>query len=92
MSLTAKERHVMDHSLGYPKNGRKPYRNHFCASEGHDDWETLQGLCARGLMRVGRKPGPLSGGDTVFIVTDEGQTALKVKPHADAEFESELEP
>jgi len=79
-SLTAKERHVIDHSLGYPKPGRKPYRNHFCASEGHSDWETLQALCARGLMGVGRKPGELSGGDTVFIVTEAGIEALKAAP------------
>lgn len=68
MSLTEQERHVMEHSTAWPKC----YRNHFCASEGHHDWATLQALCARGLMSVGRKPGPLSGGDTVFIVTQLG--------------------
>ena len=48
--MNEKERHVMEHSLGWPKN----YRNHFCASKGHDDWETLQALCERGLMKIGR--------------------------------------
>lgn len=74
--LTKAERHVLAHSLGHPKRGRDPYRNHFCASEGHDDWNTLQGLVARGLM-VSRKPSALSGGDVIFIVTDEGIAALR---------------
>ena len=77
--ITDQERHVIDHSLGYPKRGRKPYRNHFCTGEGSDDWETCQALCARGLM-VSRKPSELTGGDTLFIVTDAGKAALKVKP------------
>ncbi len=72
-SVTTSEMHVMKHSLGWPKR----YRNHFCASEGHDDWATIQGLVERGLMRVGRYPGPLSGGDTVFIVTADGIAALE---------------
>lgn len=74
MTLSEKEHHVLAHSTAWPKC----YRNHFCASEGHHDWETLQVLCARGLMAVGRQPGPLSGGDTVFIVTDEGLDALRL--------------
>jgi hypothetical protein len=78
VALTLQERHVMAHSTGWDSGKRsRLYRNHFCASEGHDDWATLQGLCARGLMRVGRKPGPLSGGDTVFVVTESGIELLK---------------
>jgi hypothetical protein len=74
--MTAAERHVLEHSTGWLT--RQPlYRNHFCASEGHHDWETIQSLCARGLMRVGRKPSPISGGDTVFVVTDAGVEALR---------------
>ena len=72
VQLSEKERHVLEHSLGWPKC----YRNHFCASEGHHDWDALQSLCSRGLMAVVRKPGPLSGGDTVFIVTDAGRDSL----------------
>lgn len=73
IEVTKSELHVMEHATAWPKQ----YRNHFCASEGHDDWNTLQALCARGLMCVGRKPGPLSGGDTVFIVTEQGVEALR---------------
>lgn len=72
--LSEKEWHVLEHSTAWPKC----YRNHFCASEGHHDWEALQSLCKRGLMCVSRKPGELSGGDTVFIVTVDGFAALEV--------------
>lgn len=72
-ALSAAERHVLEHSLAWPKR----YRNHYCASVGHSDWETLQALCARGLMGIGRKPSALSGGDTVFLVTQAGIDALE---------------
>jgi len=77
--MTEAERHVLEHSTGWLS--RQPlYRNHFCASEGHHDWAALQSLCERGLMAIGRKPGPLSGGDTVFIVTDAGIAELRALP------------
>lgn len=76
--MTEAERHVLEHSTGWLS--RTPlYRNHFCASEGHDDWTTLQALCERGLM-VARKPSQLSGGDTVFIVTEAGIAELRALP------------
>lgn len=76
--MTEAERHVLEHSTGWLS--RQPlYRNHFCASEGHHDWATLQGLVERGLM-VARKPSALSGGDTVFIVTDAGIDELRALP------------
>lgn len=74
--LTEQERHVMEHSTGW-RSANPLFRNHFVASEGHDDWLTLQGLCERGLMRVSREPSELSGGGTVFSVTEAGIRALK---------------
>jgi len=71
--LTLGEARVMVHATAWPKR----YRNHFCASEGHDDWATLQALCARGLMRVNGADRQLSGGDTVFSVTEDGMRALE---------------
>lgn len=67
-----RERHVMVHATAWPKR----YRNHFCASEGHDDWPTLQRLCARGLMHD-RGRSSLSGGDNVFVVTPAGIELLQ---------------
>lgn len=78
---TERELHIMMHATGW--ESRWPlYRNHFCASEGHDDWTTIQGLMGRGLMRVSREPSALSGGDTVFCVTAIGIAALKGKSRA----------
>jgi hypothetical protein len=73
--LGGKERHVMAHAVGW--SSKEPlFRNHFVASDGHDDWPTLQQLCAKKLMRVSRLASDLSGGDTVFCVTDHGVAAL----------------
>lgn len=71
-----RERELMVHTTGWET--RWPlYRNHFCAGPTHDDWATIQGLIARGLMRVSREPSPISGGDTVFCVTAIGIASLK---------------
>lgn len=76
VELSPEERHVIEHSLGIAQTGRE-YRNHFCASEGHHDWSTLQDLCELGLMRIYRAPTYLSGGDTVFLVTGAGKAAIE---------------
>jgi len=76
LRLSPAERHVMAHATAW--DGESPlYRNRFCAGEGHADWATIQGLCSRELMRVRRGPDPLSGGDTVFVVTPDGIEALR---------------
>jgi hypothetical protein len=76
LTLSAQERHVMAHATAWDGKSRL-YRNHFCASEGHADWDVLAALCRRGLMRVSRDPSPISGGDTVFAVTPTGLEALR---------------
>jgi hypothetical protein len=79
VELSGDERDVMEHATGWASKSRL-YRNHFCASEGHADWHTLGGLCARGLMRR-HEASALTGGDAVFVVTPSGIAALE---HADA--------
>lgn len=74
--LSERELDVLQHTTGWLS--RTPlYRNHFCASEGHADWTTLQGLVERGLMNVAREPAPLAGGDTTFCATAAGIAAIK---------------
>jgi hypothetical protein len=42
---------VLLHSLGLGRRaGTEPYRNHFVAGPGHDDYETCRHLVAEGLM------------------------------------------
>jgi hypothetical protein len=84
-AFSVKEREVLRHATGW--NSAQPqFRNHYCTSPGGDDWETIQALCARGMMRIGRKPSALSGGDTIFVVTDAGIEGLR----ADAKLLDEL--
>lgn len=78
MTLSKAERHVMVHATGW-ESANPGYRNHFCAGPGHDAWATLQRLCDRGLMCIGRKPSALSGGDTVFWVTEAGIATLRLE-------------
>lgn len=83
MPLSEPERHVMAHAIAWDHPNRG-YRNHFCAGPGHAFWDVLAALCERGLMRVARKRSPLSGGDTVYMVTPFGVAALR---RADAKRE-----
>jgi hypothetical protein len=84
-SMTLRELDVLDHAYAWHRLKKaersRPVppvlRNHFCAGPGHHDWDALQALCARGLMRVFRAPHEIAGGDTTFSVTDAGVAALK---------------
>lgn len=74
--VSDREREILEHATGWLS--RWPlFRNHFCASEGDENWSTIQGLIARGLMRKSREPSELSGGDSVFSVTAVGVASLK---------------
>lgn len=75
MTISSAERDVMEHACAF-RHARPFYRNHFVTSPECDNWETLQGLCRRGLMRVSREPSELSGGGHVFSVTDSGRAEL----------------
>jgi len=48
---TENQLQVMKHALGLTRGIKTPYRNHFCAGEGHADWEDIMELCRHGLMR-----------------------------------------
>lgn len=69
--------HVLQHSLRRDRYGQRPsgaledYRNHFCASAGHADFEMCRGAVQRGLMRE-HAPLEISGGDSIFTVTEAG--------------------
>lgn len=78
-SLTANERELMEHALGLNYH-RTSFRNHFVTGPGSTDWDAWQSLVDRGFA-VRREPSPISGGDYVFTVTDEGKSVLaKFKP------------
>ena len=73
-AVTPSQLHVMQHGIGWDRTpprsrrnlrqGAEPWRNRFCAEEGHHDWADLQRLVAMDLMAL-RLPG-------VFEVTKQG--------------------
>lgn len=72
--------HILRHSLGLDDTGRGTmYRNHFCASPGHHDWDDLMALCEEGLMVDLGARGQMTGDDNLLMVTDKGK-AVASKP------------
>jgi len=66
--ITAAERKIMAHSLGMKDGNKRPYRNYFCAEDGHTDMPLIRSLIAKGMMFEGR------GG--FYHVTDAGCALL----------------
>lgn len=65
--------HILQHSLGVDQYGQgDQYRNRFITGEGSTDYPFCMDLVRRGLM-VRRDGNPLTGGDDLFTVTDEGK-------------------
>jgi hypothetical protein len=71
--------HVLQHALGLDDYSQgNPYRNHFVASEGHDDWARLMDHVESGRM-VRHDPRAIFGGDTsyCFVVTLAGKEYVR---------------
>ena len=67
-----KKLHILQHSLGLDQYGDgKPYRAHFVAGPGSDDYDTCRQLVDDGLM-IEYPPSQLTGGDSLFRVTPKG--------------------
>ncbi len=64
--------HILCHSLGLDQYGEgKQYRNHFCTGPGSTDFDDCQSLVELGMM-TSRPGNEISGGDTIFSVTQKG--------------------
>ena len=85
--MSNKEFDIIGHSLGinvhYAKVSKKKkdkklpkeyWRNHFQASEGHDDWTTLLELEKSKLLTK-----RIQFGEPVFHVTEKGKEMFKIK-------------
>ena len=77
------QHNILRHALGLSSVGMKSsdreYRNHFVTGPGSTDYPHCEALVAAGLMT--KRPGhPLSGGDPIYAVTDEGKTVARSKP------------
>ena len=66
--VTQEQLDILRHTVGLDK-GTKPYRNHFAADPGHEDYDDLTELCTMGLMI--KRQSPVSS-DKLFHITDMG--------------------
>jgi hypothetical protein len=72
--LSEQERHILLHALGLNRE-RTPYRNRFVTGPGTIEYPVCRFLVARGLMA--ERPGSeITGGDSVFFVTESGKEAV----------------
>lgn len=75
VSTTLRERGLLRHALGLDRpNIKIPYRNYFAAGPGHEDYEVLQGLVAKGLMSSNIY-------NDTFYVTRAGAAEIEVPAH-----------
>ena len=84
-AITAEQREIMRHALGYGRRSPPGWRNHFVTGPGSTDYDNCEALVAAGLMAK-RSGGPLSGGDPVYRVTDAGMDALVGRKTPNAEL------
>lgn len=70
--LTSAERLALEHATGW-RSAEPLYRNYYVLTPGCDGWDTLQGLCVRGLMRMTRELNDVH----VFSVTPAGLKLLR---------------
>lgn len=71
IETTVRQREIIEHSLGLPYN-KKPYRSHYCTSNGDP---VLEEMVTVGLMSRGRVIN--EGRDRYYYVTEMGATAVK---------------
>ena len=75
--LTSAQLHILQHSLGLDQYGQGTwYRNHYVCGTGHHGYDDCRALCELGLMTE-RGANDLTGGDSCFVVTDEGKAAVR---------------
>lgn len=80
--LTPRERDLLEHTVGF-RSKSPGFRNHFCTGPDTDDWDDIQELCRRGLMRLTKPPTDWLGGMSVFAVTPAGKEAIGLKEPSD---------
>ena len=74
IELSKNHLHILQHSLGVDQYGHGAYRNHYVA--GGKDVALCREIVALGFMEE-RTGSELSGGDPLFLVTPEGELAMR---------------
>ena len=75
--MNTEQNDILRHALGLGRSERE-YRNHFVIGPGSTDYPHCEALVAEGLM-TRREGHPLSGGDPIYYVTDEGKAVARHK-------------
>jgi len=66
---------IICHALGM-KNGKKPYRTHFCAARDTEDHRLCRELAENGLLRMGYIQEASGTCGDIFFVTAKGAAAV----------------
>lgn len=76
--MTLKQLQIMQHALGADQYCRRPRdsRNHFVTNPECDDGQVCESLVSLGLMLSHGQQGELTGGMTLYRVTDYGINAM----------------
>jgi hypothetical protein len=72
--MTPDQIELARHALGLPNPRRRSYRNHYVVGEGCADYDRWTEMVAEGNARK-RAGSPISGGDPIFWLTQDGATA-----------------
>ncbi|AHF89536.1 hypothetical protein OPIT5_03990 [Opitutaceae bacterium TAV5] len=79
MTLSPKQLHILQHSLGVDKYGQgTQYRNRFVTGPGSDDFADCRALADAGLM-IDHGAREIYGGDHGFSVTQAGIDAVALQ-------------
>lgn len=73
--MTPSQKELARHALGLPNVMNISYRNSFCATPDHPDWENWQNMVAEGYAI--RRDSELWGGDSMFHLTLKGAFAAR---------------
>jgi hypothetical protein len=75
MTLTPKQLHILQHSLGVDEHGQgEQYRNRYVVDPGDHD---IDALVSSGLMVDRGSMGELTAGMHVYMVTDAGKLSMR---------------
>lgn len=73
MTISTRSLEILHHTLGLRPDRRIPFRNHYVASQGHDELPNLRLLEQAGLMKQAKTPAFCNHEDMVFVCTDAGK-------------------
>lgn len=81
--MTPEQKRIARHMLGLPNERKRSYRNRFCASEGHSDYEILLAMQENGYLKV--RVTDWHAGNLWFLTLRAAELALEIGETLDME-------